>query len=415
MVEILCGFLIRDINRRSRVIENIFKSIYYNQDGVYVLTKVIDWEAIRESIAYRSPIRKTKIIKSENFLPVKKKSDEKNVGCMISGGIDSTLVLSRLNRIKRRITAFTLCWSTGTVDETDRAAEVVDFLNGKNDNIKHQIINTNIEDYVKIYAEIPIFCPHARAAYYLVIKAAKDNGLTKLYSGEGGDELYAGYINKYSKMLSAKKRNKYRHLANLGKCLPGRYGTYSRIIKNSGAWHTYEASRSLVPDIFSPHSFKPFVKDDWISSTMTLDYEIRLLHYLETVNRMAQGIGVTLIFPIMADTFKPQLWREYWQKPHYSKQPLVDELKLFNSELEEIVTKEAHGFSPPPIKVLWKHGLGDMVLDEIRDSPLLEYMGKKMNRLLKSNKLESEREEHLRALTEAFTITKYLRKRELVS
>jgi asparagine synthetase B (glutamine-hydrolysing) len=375
----------------------------------------IDWEAIRESIAYRSPIRKTKIIKSESFLPVATTSDEKHVGCMISGGIDSTLVLSRLNRMKRQITAYTLRWSTGTVDETDRAAEAVDFLNEENENIKHVIIDTNIEDYVKIYAEIPEFCPHARPAYYLVLKAAKENGLTKLYSGEGGDELYAGYINKYSKMLKAKNLYKYRQLAILGKFLPGRYGKYCSIIENSGAWHTYEASRSLVPDIIEAHKFKPFEKDDWISSTMTLDYEIRLLHYLETVNRMAQGIGVEIIYPILADAFKPQLWKEYWINPKHAKQPLVNELKQHHSGLNEIVTREAHGFSPPPIRLMWKHGLGDLVLDGLRDSPLLGYMGKKLNQLLKSNRFESEREERLRALTEAFTITEYLRKRGFVS
>jgi len=392
--------------------EQVHEVIIQTIPQIREINNFIDIKAIQESIAYRSPIRKSKIIKNEGFLPIVTESDFKHVGCMLSGGIDSTLVLSRLSQENISITAFTLKWNKGAYDETEKAKEILSLLKDHNKNIRHKIIEIDIEEFVELYNDIPKYGPHPRPAYYPVIMAAKKKGLKVLYSGEGGDELYGGYVNKYRKMLRVKKISTFRHLGRLCSFLPGRYDRFCWILKNSCSWSSYEASRTLTRDIFFPNSFRQYERRDWMTSTLTLDYEVRLKHYIDFLNRMSRNLGVQLVFPLMEDSFKPQNWREYWEPHGRRKLPLVNELTDFDPQVADLAIQDSHGFSPPTYKFLWKYGLRELVLNELKDSPVRKVIGKKLNGLIDFNDNDAG-EGELRALTEAYCITKYLRNLEI--
>jgi len=374
--------------------------------------RIIDWEGVRETVAYRCPIRTTSMVSGEAFPPIVTESPVQHVGCMASGGIDSTTVLTRLVKAGKKIDCFTLAWSSGAVDESGRASQVVEVIKEKYESIRHHVVRFDLEKYVKFYEEAARYGPHARPAYIPVMHAAKEKGLEVLYSGEGGDEVYAGYVNKYKKMLRIKRYSKFRFVAPIGSALPGKWGRYFWIMARSGTWSSYEAARTLTTDIYLPDRFRPYESSDWIASTVTLDYEVRLRHYIGMLNKMAAGVGITLVFPIMAEEFKPDRWRDYWRHDRYSKQPLVDELERFDPRLAEIATSQPHGFSPPPMVQMWNSGLGEMVLDELRDSPLRKVLGRKLNEVIDGDREGDEM--LLTAAAEAYCMSRYFRERGLI-
>ena len=371
----------------------------------------IDWQAVAETVAYRCPIRTTPIVRGDEFPEVVTSAPDEHVGCMISGGIDSTTVLTRLVRAGKRIECFTLTWSRGAYDESQKASRVVQVLKEKHDGINHHVLRFDLEEYVKFYEEAARYGPHARPAYLPVMHAAKDMGLKVLYSGEGGDEVYAGYVNKYKKMMRIKKYSKIRLLAAPGSALPGKWGRYFWIVSKAGSWSRYEAARTLTKDIFVPEAFRPYEMKDWITSTVRLDYEIRLKHYIGMLNRMAQGVGIQLVFPIMAEKFEPNRWPDYWRNERYSKQPLVDELRSFDPRLADIATSDPHGFSPPNMVQMWEAGLGEMVLEELRNSSVRRVLGKTLNQIIEGRRKGDEMT--LTALAEAYCMARHFRERGL--
>ncbi len=121
------------------------------------------------------------------------------VGVFLSGGIDSTTVVANLNRPK----TFTLGFDVKTHDETDAAREIAQAFNTEH----HQEIagwedlNTALDTMVDVYDEP--FGDHSGWPVFLISRSARES-VTVALSGEGGDELFAGYdwYDKFTKWRS---------------------------------------------------------------------------------------------------------------------------------------------------------------------------------------------------------------------
>lgn len=119
-----------------------------------------------------------------------------NVGCLLSGGIDSSLVLSIAQHLsEKKIEAFTIATSDIRYNEARDAIKIAKYL-GANHNI-YKIKKKDLLDYVtnmhQIYSE-----PHGDSSQiptYLLTKFAKKK-VKVLISGDGGDEVFGGY-NRY--------------------------------------------------------------------------------------------------------------------------------------------------------------------------------------------------------------------------
>jgi len=119
------------------------------------------------------------------------------VAVALSGGIDSTLILSLLRKTCPRldIDAISVKFAD-SVDESVHAAKIAERFEAD-----HHVIY--IENYLK---ELPkalsiIKLPFWDLHWYYVVKKTKS--LSKiLVSGDGGDELFGGYIFRYKKFLS---------------------------------------------------------------------------------------------------------------------------------------------------------------------------------------------------------------------
>jgi asparagine synthase (glutamine-hydrolysing) len=118
------------------------------------------------------------------------------VGVLLSGGVDSTGVLSlAVKATDKKISTFTVGFSGNEVADERPYAEVA----SKKFGTRHYEMTISAENFATFlpryiwHMEEPICEPPAIALYY-VSKFAK-NYVTVLLSGEGGDEAFAGYSN----------------------------------------------------------------------------------------------------------------------------------------------------------------------------------------------------------------------------
>jgi asparagine synthase (glutamine-hydrolysing) len=147
------------------------------------------------------------------------------VGVLLSGGVDSTAVLSfAKERTDKEISSYTVGFSdSGVADERPYAKLAADTFGTQHHDMT--ITAADFAEFIPQYVwhmEEPVCEPPAVAMYY-VSKLAK-NYVKVLLSGEGGDEAFAGYSN-------------YRNifwLERLKRVMPALNGAVSRGLGN--AW-----------------------------------------------------------------------------------------------------------------------------------------------------------------------------------
>jgi len=124
---------------------------------------------------------------------VKKNIPNEKFGIMFSGGIDSTLIAL----ICKQFTNNFICYSVGLKGSPDIAfARKV----AKDLKLKLKIIELDLEkaekiikNVVKIIKEPDVTKVGVGSVVYTAIKEAKKDGVKKLFSGLGSEELFAGY------------------------------------------------------------------------------------------------------------------------------------------------------------------------------------------------------------------------------
>jgi asparagine synthase (glutamine-hydrolysing) len=116
-------------------------------------------------------------------------------GMFLSGGIDSAAVLAMMARLNERpVTAFTVGFTgTGVTDERARARAVAQSLGAE-----HVEIDFREADFWRLLPEIARAMDDPAADYavlptYKLAAVAREAGIKVILSGEGGDELFAGY------------------------------------------------------------------------------------------------------------------------------------------------------------------------------------------------------------------------------
>jgi asparagine synthase (glutamine-hydrolysing) len=118
------------------------------------------------------------------------------VGVLLSGGVDSTAVLSfAVERTDKEVSSYTVGFSDpGVADERPYAKLAADTFGSKHHEMT--ITAADFADFMPRYVwhmEEPVCEPPAIALYYVSKLARKY--VTVLLSGEGGDEAFAGYSN----------------------------------------------------------------------------------------------------------------------------------------------------------------------------------------------------------------------------
>ena len=130
-------------------------------------------------------------------LEIEKKVKENHVSVALSGGVDSTLVMSLLRKTKPdiKIDAISLKFAD-SVDETKIAENIANKFNANHHIISIENFLENLPKAISII-KMPFWDTHW---YHMVKTASKFS--TSLVSGDGGDELFGGYTFRYQKFLS---------------------------------------------------------------------------------------------------------------------------------------------------------------------------------------------------------------------
>jgi len=135
-----------------------------------------------------------------------KPTSEQEISIALSGGVDSTLMLSLLRKTKPdvKINAISIKFAN-SIDETPYASKIAEKYDAD-----HHVIH--LENYL---SELPkaisiIKLPFWDLHWYYVVKKSQTLSKT-LISGDGGDELFAGYTFRYKKFLSLTSENSSPH------------------------------------------------------------------------------------------------------------------------------------------------------------------------------------------------------------
>ena len=286
----------------------------------------------------------------DNIDQTLKSFDNQKVCIALSGGVDSTLVLSLIRKIKPDIDIEALSIKfVNSVDETEAASKIA-----RKFNVNHTIIE--LENYL---SELPkaismIKLPFWDLHWYYVAK--KSQSISKfLISGDGGDELFGGYTFRYKKFLSLTNQNStplektkaYLECHERDR-VPDQQEIFSR--KSNFSWNSiYE---QLIPYFDNKLSN--------LEQVFLADYNGKLLYNFNPVNsRIIDCLDMILLTPILNEELissAPHLSPEhkYNQTTNVGKLPLRSILK--KNDHDSLVSTEKLGFNVNTIN-LWKsHG-----------------------------------------------------------
>jgi asparagine synthase (glutamine-hydrolysing) len=114
------------------------------------------------------------------------------VGTFLSSGIDSAIVTAIASRLNPGIKALTVGFDVASYSEVDDAHEIAKHLN-----VEHIVLKGNCEQFrdafenVVFHLDSPVADPSTVAIYMIAREAASH--VKVMLSGEGSDELFAGY------------------------------------------------------------------------------------------------------------------------------------------------------------------------------------------------------------------------------
>ena len=142
-----------------------------------------------------------KNIKDTLISSVKKRLlSQRPIGCLLSGGLDSSLIASILSKEMKKQSRVLKTFSIGfSSDATDLVAarKVAKFLGTDHQEVVISMKEAfeSINTVIKELGSYDITTVRASVGMYLICKWIKENtDITVLFSGEGADELFCGYL-----------------------------------------------------------------------------------------------------------------------------------------------------------------------------------------------------------------------------
>ena len=284
------------------------------------------------------------------------------ISIALSGGVDSSLMLYLLRKTKPnvKINALSIKFAN-SIDETSAASKIAEKYNAD-----HHVIH--LENYL---SELPkaisiIKLPFWDLHWYYVVKKSQTMSKT-LVSGDGGDELFAGYTFRYKKFLSLTSENSspYEKVKAYLECherdrVPDQENIFNQ--KCQFSWNSIHDTLLSFFDNNLPR----------LEQVYLADYNGKLLYNFNPINsRITDYFKINQLAPLLNNellttaTHIPTKYK-YDIDNEIGKLPL--RIILEKNNIASLVTKEKLGFNVNTLN-LWKsygHDLCKEFLDDSR-------------------------------------------------
>ena len=275
----------------------------------------------------------------------------KPISISLSGGIDSSLALCFLKQSfpDNQIDAISIKFSD-SIDETETASKIA-----KKIGVNHHIIEIDnflekLPNAISI-TKLPFWDIHW---LYVVEKAKKFSNY--LVSGDGGDELFGGYVFRYSKFLSKIDSNsapQEKIQAYLSCHERDHVPEQDRIFEKKIKFQWNDIHENLISYFDNPLS--P------IEQVFLADYNGKLLYNFSIINNIIaknfniQSVTPLLSFEMIQKSMKISSNKKYDSLSNVGKLPLRNISKKYG--IDELIEKQKLGFSVNTENLWKKYGL----------------------------------------------------------
>ncbi len=306
-------------------------------------------------------------------------SAPERTGCFLSGGTDSSSVVAFATELHRRTNSFSIVFEEANFSELDFIQSAVSAFHTRHFQKSLSPLDASeaIEKIIEYYDE-PFANSSAVGSYYCA-RLAKEQGVTTLLAGDGGDELFGG-----NERYSTDKRFSLYHslpgwlrrglLEPFVGLLPDNAGTWSlprRYVRRANIPNprrilSYGFFLSMLPgEIFEDSFLQKVGNDDWLAipaqhfARAKTSSELNRILYLDVKMTLADNdlrkvcgtadlAGVKVRFPLLDDRLAELSGRipaglklKGFEKRFIFKQAMKDILP------EKILHKKKHGFGVP--------------------------------------------------------------------
>lgn len=366
------SFLVLDLNDFS-----ISKQLYWNFP-----TKKIENITAEEAAAKVDGLL-AESIKEQLFADVP-------VTSMMSGGIDSTLITAKAKPFKSDINAFTISYqfSESEVKNASLMAEKIDIQHDVKKVSDEEILNQlkeNVQHFEEPYSSLEVLMNAA--------EFAKNKGFKVVLSGNGADELFAGYSHsiKLNKWLSMRKFNAVRHFIFTN-------DDFSRKVKNyfsqddmldffrqsQVGMKPFEA-KSIFSDVVF-NTIKTNLKDKKLSETKDyqglFEYDMKYSlssHHVFRDDLSAMKYGVEFRYPYLSNALIDYV------------SSLPEKLRYNGIKNKPLLRKVADQYLPSEILKMPKRGFSFPLAHFIETEPKVrEFILENLNSLKKRNFFKPE-------------------------
>lgn len=312
------------------------------------------------------------------------------VTSMMSGGIDSTLITAKAKPFKNDINAFTISYqfSESEVKNASLMAEKIDIQHNVKKVSDDEILNQlkeNIQHFEEPYSSLEVLMNAA--------EFAKNKGFKVVLSGNGADELFAGYSHslKLNKWLSMRKFNAIRHFIFTN-------DDFSRKVKNyfsqddmldffrqsQVGMKPFEAKNVFSDAVFN--TVKTNLKDKKLSETKDyqglFEYDMKYSlssHHVFRDDLSAMKYGVEFRYPYLSNDLIDYV------------SSLPEKLRYNGVQNKPLLRKVAEKYLPSEILKMPKRGFSFPLAHFIKTEPKVrEFIIENLNSLKKRNFFKSE-------------------------
>jgi len=240
-------YFIYNLKEKKLIINRYYELKYNNKYEIFNEKKSIEY------------INKTKAM-IINAIDLRLNADV-SIGSCLSGGIDSSsivciinnlLKISTYNSIKYKQGVVTACYDNPDIDESKWAKITAEHVSADWYKVFPKKNELEEDLFDLIYTQDYPFNSTSIYSQYRVFKTAKENGLKVMLDGQGGDELFTGYIQHYQTFYSEIQKNSdYNLLKNEqlninNKSMALNNNIYSST-KNIKKLNVYTSIKRLIP------------------------------------------------------------------------------------------------------------------------------------------------------------------------